>query len=156
MRVGLSNILDSEFIRRKPAKRSHKEVVGAAVVDGKLLCEVIQGKESVRRIEALLILAVAALHFAVVTRCIGANQLVANALAGGSFLKQRGTILFARKEAVGELRAVICLGALDVDALERVPLDQLVQKIGGGIGGLFRVGGQEAQTCKLVNSSVLV
>ena len=85
--VGLSNILDGELGRRKPVKGSHREVVGAAVVDGKLLCEVIQGKESVRRIEALLILAVAALHFAVVTRCIGANQLVADTQLGGSRLK---------------------------------------------------------------------
>src|SRR5699024_2837235 len=31
--VGLSNILDSELIRRKPAKRSHGEVVGTAIMD---------------------------------------------------------------------------------------------------------------------------
>ena len=56
--VGLSNKLDGEFARRKPGERPHREVVGAAVVDSELPGEVLQGKESVRRIEALLILAV--------------------------------------------------------------------------------------------------
>ena len=40
--VGLSNMLDNEVARRKPVKRSHGEVVGAAVVDGKLLGKVVQ------------------------------------------------------------------------------------------------------------------
>ena len=38
--VGLSNILDSELIRREPAEGSHGQVVGAAVMDGKLLGKV--------------------------------------------------------------------------------------------------------------------
>ena len=40
--VGLSNILDSELIRREPAEGSHGQVVGAAVVDGKLLGKVVE------------------------------------------------------------------------------------------------------------------
>ncbi|WP_295369325.1 hypothetical protein, partial [uncultured Pseudoflavonifractor sp.] len=32
-RVGLSNILDGELVRRGPVKRSHREVVRAAVMD---------------------------------------------------------------------------------------------------------------------------
>ena len=40
--VGLSNILDRELRGRKPVKRPHREVVGAAVVDSKLLGEVVQ------------------------------------------------------------------------------------------------------------------
>ena len=69
--VGLSNILDSEFVRRKPTKRSHGEVVGAAVVDSELHCKVIQGVKTVAGIEAFLILAVTTLHFTVVARQIG-------------------------------------------------------------------------------------
>ena len=56
----LSNMLDSELRRRKPVKRSHKKVVGAAVVDSDLLSEIVQGKESVGKIEALLVRSVAA------------------------------------------------------------------------------------------------
>ena len=58
--VGLSNILDGELKRRKPVQRSHREVVGAAVVDSELLCEIVQGKESMGRIEAFQVLPVAA------------------------------------------------------------------------------------------------
>ena len=39
---GLSNKLDSELIGRKPVKRSHGQVVGTAIVDGKLICEIVQ------------------------------------------------------------------------------------------------------------------
>ena len=155
MCVGLSNILDGELGRRKPFKRPHREVVGAAVVDGKLLCEVIQGKERVRRIEALLILAVAALHFAVVTRCIGANQLVADTQLGGSRLKESGSVLFAGKETVGELNAVVGLNALHSDTPAGVPLDQLFQKVGRGIGGLLGIGCKETQTSKFINGGIL-
>ena len=40
--VGLSNILDSELIRREPAEGSHGQVVGAAVMDGELLGKVVE------------------------------------------------------------------------------------------------------------------
>ena len=40
--VGLSNILDSELIRREPAEGSHGQVVGSAVMDGKLLGKVVE------------------------------------------------------------------------------------------------------------------
>ena len=39
--VGLSNMLDSmqvqEFARRKPAKRTHRPIVGATEMDGELV-----------------------------------------------------------------------------------------------------------------------
>ena len=40
--VDLSNILDSELIRQEPAEGSHGQVVGAAVMDGKLLGKVVE------------------------------------------------------------------------------------------------------------------
>src|SRR5699024_2455621 len=73
--VGLSNILDSELIRRKPAKRSHGEVVGTAIMDSELPGEVIQGVKAAAGVKAFLILAVAALHFTVVARRIGPDEL---------------------------------------------------------------------------------
>ena len=66
--VGLSNKLDSELGRGTPAEGPHREVVGAAGVDGELLCKVIQGIKAVAGIEAFLVLPVAALHLAVVAR----------------------------------------------------------------------------------------
>ena len=40
--VGLSNILDSELIRREPAEGCHGQVVGSAVMDGKRLGKVVE------------------------------------------------------------------------------------------------------------------
>ena len=154
--VGLSNILDGEFARRKPAKRSHREVVRAAVMDSELLGEVIEGVETVTGVKALLVLAVTSLHFTVVARRVGTDELVADPQLGGCGLKQGRQIPLAVGEAVGELKSIVSLDTFHADTSAGIPLEQLFQEIGGGTGGLLRVGGQEAQAGKLVNSSVLV
>ena len=74
--VGLSNRLDGELVGRASEEGPHGEVVGAAVVDRKLLCEIVQRIECVAGIEALLVLTVAALHLTVVPRGIRAYQLM--------------------------------------------------------------------------------
>ena len=51
-------------------------------------------------IEALLILAMAALHLAVVARRVGPDQFVTDAQLGDSFLEQCGQIALAVGEAV--------------------------------------------------------
>lgn len=154
--VGLSNILDNKLVRRKPAKGSHREVVGAAIVDSELLGEVMQGVKAVTGIKTLLVLPVASLHLAIVARCVGTNELVADTQLSGGCFKESRAVLFAGEETVGELNAVIGLDALHADAPAGVPLDQLFQEVCGGIGGLLRIGGQETQAGELVNSGVLV
>ena len=86
--VGLSNILDSEFVRRKPEKGPHREVVGAAVVDSELPGEVIEGVKAMAGVEAFLVLTMTALHLAVVSRSVRADELMSNAQLGSSGLKQ--------------------------------------------------------------------
>ena len=82
--------MDGELIRRKPGKRPHREVVGAAVVDSELLGKVIWRIKAVAGIEAFLVFPVTALHLAVVAGRIGADQLVADAkLLSGFFEKGR-------------------------------------------------------------------
>ena len=85
--VGLSNILDSDLSGSHPAEGSHGQVVGSAVVDGKLLCKVIQGIERVARVEAFLILAVAALDLSVVARCVRTDQFMPDIQFSGRFFK---------------------------------------------------------------------
>ena len=67
---------------------SHRKVVGTGMMNGELLCKVIQRVEVVARIEALLILTVAALDFAVVPRRIRADQSSA-AVFSNSVCKSR-------------------------------------------------------------------
>ena len=56
-------------------------------MDGKLFGEVLEGVKAVGRIETLLILSVATLHLAVVSWCVGTNQLVPDAQLHGCSLK---------------------------------------------------------------------
>ena len=74
----MSNILDGELVRRGPVKRSHREVVRAAVEERELLGEVIEGVETVTGVKAFLVLPVASLDLAVVARCVGTDELVAD------------------------------------------------------------------------------
>ena len=122
-------------------------------MDSELHCKVIQGIKAAAGVKAFLILAVAALRFAVVARCIGADELVSDTQLGGGGLKQCGKIPFAVGEAIGKFKAVIRLDTFHADSSTGVPLEQLFQKICGGTGGLLWVSGQEAEAGKLVNSS---
>lgn len=147
--------MDGALKRGTPVEGPHREVVGAAVKCSELLGEVIQGIKTVAGIEALLILTVTTLHFTVVARCVGANELVPDTQLGGSDLKQRRKVPLAVGEAIGKFKAVIRLDAFHADTSVGIPLEQLLQKIRRGVGGLLRVGGQKAQACELVNGCVL-
>ena len=106
-------------------------------------------------VKAFLVLPVAAFHFAVVTRRIGTDELVADAELGSGGLKQGGQVFLAVGKTIGELKSVVRLDALHPDAPAGIPLLQLFQEVGGGVGTLFRVGGQKAQTGELVNGGIL-
>ena len=117
--------------------------------------EVIQGVKTVAGIEAFLILAVTSLHFTVVARRIRPDELVADTQVGGGGLKQSRKIPLTAGESIGKFKAVIRLNAFHADSPAGIPLEQLFEKICGGIGGLLRVGGQEAQAGELINGGVL-
>ena len=59
-------------------------------MDGKLFGKVIQGVKAAAGIEAFLVLAVTSLHFTVVARCIGADELVPYPTLFEARLKQCG------------------------------------------------------------------
>ena len=99
------------------------------MMNGELLCKVIQRVEVVARIEALLILTVAALDFAVMARGIQTNELVPNAQLGSSLFKQGWQITFAAGEAIGKLGAVVRLDAFYPDAAACIPRRQLAKEI---------------------------
>ena len=152
----MSNKLDSEVIGRKPSKRPHREVVGAAIVDSELLGKVIQRVKAVGGIKAFLVLPVTALHFSVMAWRIRADELVADAQLGSGRLKQSRQVTPAVGKAVGEFKAIVRLDALHPDSSAAIPFHELFEEISGGVSGLLRVGRQKAQTCELVNGGVLV
>ena len=109
-------------------------------MDSELLGEVIEGVETVTGVKALLALAVTSLYFTVVARRVGTDELVADPQLGGCRLKQGRQLPFAVGEAVGKLKSIVSLDAFHADSSARIPLEQLFQEIGGGIGGVLRVG----------------
>ena len=124
-------------------------------MDGELLCKVIQGVETVARVKAFLVFPVAALHLAVMAGRVGTDELEPDAQRGGSSLKQGGQIPPAVGKAIGELGAIVSLDAFHSDSSAGIPLEQLFEEVGRGIGRLLRVGSQEAQASELINGSVL-
>ena len=75
-------------------------------MNGELLCKVVQRVEGVAR-KTFLILTVAALHFAVVPRGVGASELVPNTELGSCLFKKGRQVTPAVGKPVGELKPIV-------------------------------------------------
>ena len=62
--------------RRVSIERPHREVVGAAIVDSELFCEIIRREEGMTGIEAFLVFSVTALYLTVMPGCVRLDELV--------------------------------------------------------------------------------
>lgn len=124
-------------------------------MDDKLFGKVTQGEESMGRIESFLVFPVAALYLAVVPGRVRTDQLMSDAQILGSCFEECGKVPFAVGKPIGKLKSVVSLDTLNMDSTPGIPLYEPFQKIGGRIGGLFRIGSQKAQAGKFVNSSIL-
>ena len=124
-------------------------------MDSELLCEVVQRVKAVRGIESFLVLPVAALQLAVVARRVGADKFVADTqLSGGGFKEGRQIPSAVKKRLVNSKPLWVWTHSTRM-SWRAYHMNNLFQKICGGIGGLLRVGSQEAQTGELINSGVL-
>ena len=90
-------------------------------MDSKLLGKVIKRIEGMGRIEAFLVLTVAAFNLAIVSRSIRPNKFVENSKFSSSFLEQCRQILPAGGETIGEFKTVVCLYALHLNSAACVP-----------------------------------
>ena len=102
-------------------------------------------------IEVFVILAVGTLDLAIVPWRVGTNELMADASLFETRLEQAGTVV-AGEQTFGELSAIVRLNAKN---LERRSLDQVFQKLGGGIGAMLLKGFQIPPTGEFVNGSIL-
>ncbi len=124
----MSNKLDKEVKGRKPLERPHREVVGTAVVNGKLFSEIVQGEERVRIIKAFLVFAVAAFHLAIVSGSVRTNQFVADPQLGGGLFEKGLQISFTVGKTVGKLKAVVGLNTFNMDSFAGVHLVRRFRK----------------------------
>ncbi len=77
-------------------------------------------------IKTLLILPVAVFHFSVVSKCIRADELVANYEFSDSGFKQSKQIFLTIGKTVGEFKAIVGLDTFDSDVSAGIPFDQFV------------------------------
>ena len=96
------------------------------------------------RIETLLVFAVAALRFAIVSGRVWTDPFMLDAQVSSRFLKQGHAVTLAVRETVGKLNAIVDLNAFHTNAPAGVPLHQSLLKVRRGAGGLFRTGRQKA------------
>lgn len=142
-----------ELFRRAPGKGAHGESIVLALADGELFLEVGEGEELVGSVEVLVVFAVAALDLSIVPGSIRTDELVADAeLRKGGFEKG-GQGLLPGDEAVGKLRAVIGLHALNG---EREFVGTMVDELSRGKGAAFGEGFQVTEAAIFVNKGVLI
>ena len=127
------------FTRGKPAKGTHRAVVGAILVHSELCTKIGEGSEAVRIVKAPLVLAVTALDLAVMPRGIGPDELMPDIELLCRLFEERWDIPLAVGETVGKLKAVVGLDAFYRHATALEPGDCLLQEVCGGIGTLLRV-----------------
>lgn len=118
-----------------------------------MLREVLQRVKRVPRIEVFVILAMRALHLAVMPRRIGTYFLMLNAIYLKLLLKQSQVTFFRLGKSFRELRPVI---RLDFQDREREILHEFFQEHHGGIGALLLKGAQVTHPGVLVDGGVLV
>ena len=124
-------------------------------MNSELFVKVSQREERVDRIKAFLIFPVAAFHLAIMSGSVRANQFMLDTQLSGGFLKKGLNIPFTVGKTVSKFKAVVSLDTFHTDPPAGIPLHQPLQKVGGGVGGLLRIGGQEAESGELVNGGVL-
>ena len=70
--------IGKDLSRLLPVEGTHGKIVVGTLTDSELLFEILKGIEAVRGIELLVIFAVRALNFTIVSRRADTNQLVPN------------------------------------------------------------------------------
>ena len=97
----------------------------------------------------------AALHLAVVPWSIWFDELMPDAQLSGGGLEQYEKTPFAVGEAISELKAIVGLDTLHLNAPADIPFYKPFQEISRGIGGLLRIGHEEPQAGELIYRCIL-
>ena len=131
----------------EPVKRTHREIVVGTFPDSKLNFEIFKGIEAVRSVKLLVVFAVTALYFSVVSGCVRADEFVADAKMQKLFLKEGEAVGFGIVQPIGKLRTVVRLNAFNGkgEFFHYMP-----EKEGRGIGTVFGEGFQVTEAAILI------
>lgn len=129
-------------------------VIIPLVIYFQLTGKVLEGIESMRCVEALVVLSVAALYLSIMPGSIRADAFMADSMVFQPGLKECQILfLFRPGKAFGKFRAVIRLDAFNG---EGKGFDQMIQEHSGGIRVVLLKGFYEPPAGVFVNRSVLV
>lgn len=104
-------------------------------------------------IELFVILAVAALHFSIVSGRIWPDEFVADTKALKFFFKKRRFITPLWEQSVGEFGAVVRLDALDG---KRELFDHMAEENGGRVGAVFLERLYVAKAAEFIQEGILI
>ena len=83
------------------------------------------------------------------------NVFILNAQLSSSFLEKGLNIPFTVRKMVSKFKTVVGLDTFHTDTSSGIPFHLPFQEVGGGVGGLLRIIGQEAEPGELVNGGIL-
>ena len=124
----------------------------SSLPDGELSFEIFKAEKAVGSIEFLIILAVAALNFAVVARRIWANKFVPYAKALQFPFKECWLVIAFWKQTIGKFSAIVCLNTFNG---KRKFFDHMAQELRGGISAVFLESLYVPKTAVLIQEGIL-
>ena len=135
-----------------PVQGAHGKVIIASVVNGKLPPEVLKGMETVGSIKVFIVLPVRTFHLAVVSRRVGADELMPYPQLFEARLKERKLSFLVFIKGFDELHAVV---RLDTLYLEGECFQEHFEELHGRICALFLESGDKAIAGIFINGGVL-
>ena len=121
-----------------------------------LLFEVQKGKESLFFVETFLVLPVTSLNFSIVSGRVGLDQSMHDSHCVSGSFKECRQVSFAVGESIGELRAVVSLNALDVEAMFFEERYRIFQECCRTVGACFLKRFNVPQSGELVDGGILI
>ena len=106
-------------------------------MNSQLLFEIFERIEAVSGIKVFVVLAVATFHLAVVPWSVWANQFVLHSTLFERTLKQREIVGLRTAKTLGELKAVVGLDTLHLNALFRKMLYDVQRKLRRAVGAVL-------------------
>ena len=106
-------------------------------MNSQLLFEIFERIEAVSGIKVFVVLAVATFHLAVVPWSVRTNELVPDATLFERTLKQCEVVVFRTAKTLGELKAVVGLDTLHLNALFRKMFDDVQRKLRRAVGAVL-------------------
>lgn len=144
---------EKHLFRRAPVKRTHREIAVYTLANDQLFHEILKRIKLMRSIKILVVLAVTAFNFTVVSGSKGVDFLVLDAKLSQSLFKQGRWLLFAVTHFIGELKAIVGLDAFDCI---RELFYNMPKKLRGRIGAVFLKGLQIPKLAVFIKGGVLI